>query len=257
MGKLHELLAVEKSKSNAAKKLITETINKFGKFEYFQGHIKALNMMSDSTENKAIESAAAESRALPTTVQESLDYTLKFWADAEDVILQKNNTNRIAVANIELPDGVILASELPVDELLGLEARLEDIRRMVDVMPTLPAAVACRPADDTLGRKGSWVADNKEVTTKTEKVMIPVVLYEATKEHPAQVKEVAKEQVVGTFTKTNYFGAATSAQKADTIARIDTLLAAVKQARMRANSIEADKSVIGKKIVDYILTPFN
>jgi hypothetical protein len=255
MGKLHELLAVEKSKSNAAKKLITETTNKFGKFEYFQGHIKRLKMMNDSTENKAIESAANEARALPTTVHETLDYTLKFWADAEDVILQKNITNQRAVSDIVLTDGTVIAQDIPVDELLGLETRLEELRRVMDAMPTLPAAVSCKPAND--GRKGSWVAEQLEVTTKTEKTMVPVVLYEATKEHPAQVKEVASDRVVGTFEKTNFFGAASSAQKAEVIARIDSLVAAVKQARMRANSVEADKTVIGKTIVDYILNPFS
>jgi hypothetical protein len=257
MGKLHELLAVEKSRSAASKKLINDTTVKFGKIEYFQGHVKTLKMINDSTENVTIEKAGSESRELPTTVQETLEYALKYWADAEDVILQKNITNQKAVADIVLPDETVVASNIPVDELLGLETRLEELRRVMDSMPTLPAAVACEDATKTTGRKGSWVGRNVAVTTKTEKQMVPVILYEATKEHPAQVKEVAQDKVVGSFSTTSFFGSASSSQKAETIARIDDLIASVKQARMRANSIEADKSVIGNKIVDYILAPFN
>lgn len=35
MGKLHELLAIEKTKTTAANKMLTETNQKFGKFDYF------------------------------------------------------------------------------------------------------------------------------------------------------------------------------------------------------------------------------
>lgn len=255
MSKLHELLAVEKSTSSAATKLLNETKQKFGKFEYFQGNIKTLKMLEDSIQNKALEDAAAQSRTLPTTVQETLEYTLKFWAQAEDVILQKNVTNQRAIADIIIND-TVLAKDVPVDELLGLETRLETLRQVMDGMPTLPAAVSCSP-DTTSGRKGSWKADVPEVTTKTEKVMVPVVLYEATKEHPAQVKEVASDKVVGRFTNIALYGAATSAQKAEVIERIDALAVAVKQARMRANSVEADKSTIGNKVTSFILEPFN
>lgn len=255
MSKLHELLAVEKSTTSAATKLLNETKQKFGKFEYFQGNIKTLKMLEDNIQNKALEDAAAQARTLPTTVQETLEYTLKFWAQAEDVILQKNITNQRAVADIVIGDSV-LAKDVPVDELLGLETRLETLRQVMDGMPTLPASVSCSP-DTTSGRKGSWKADVPEVTTKTEKVMVPVVLYEATKEHPAQVKEVASDKVVGRFTNIALYGAATSAQKAEVIERIDALAVAVKQARMRANSVDADKSTIGNKITSFILDPFN
>lgn len=256
MGKLHELLAVEKTKTTAATKLLSETLNKFGKFEYFQGAVKSLKMLEESEQNKALEAAAAESRTLPTTVHETLEYALKYWADAEDVIYQKNLTNQKATADVVV-DGKVIATNVPVDELLGLENRLEILRKVADAMPTLPAAVTCKDDSGNTGRKGSWVSESIEVTTKTEKIMVPVILYEATKEHPAQVKEVAQDKVVGKYTKTNFFGAASSAQKAETISRIDDLLGAVKQARMRANSVEADKSVIGASLVSYILEPFS
>lgn len=70
MGKLHELLAVEKSKSNAANKLLADTLNKFGKSEYFKASSRTLKMLADSSENEALEASAYENSTLPTTVKE-------------------------------------------------------------------------------------------------------------------------------------------------------------------------------------------
>jgi hypothetical protein len=72
MAALHELLAVEKTLSEQFKRLFQDTMQKFGKEEYFQGHVKTLKMIAENPQNDAIERAAAENRELPTTVQETL-----------------------------------------------------------------------------------------------------------------------------------------------------------------------------------------
>ena len=251
MPKLHELLAVEKTKSAAANKLLTETQAKFGKFEYFQGHTKSLKMIEDSPQNAAIEAAAAETRQLPTTVYDTLAYTLKYWADAEDIILQKNITNQSAKADIEFR-GTVIAKDVPVDELLGLETRLESLRKVLDHMPTLNAGTNWVPSllSDS---QHSWMLANPEKTIKTEKTTTPVVLYEATKEHPAQIKEVTVDKTVGTFQLLKYCGAATSQQKANVISVLDDLTSEVKKARMRANCAEVQSNKIGGTIVNLIL----
>lgn len=254
MGKQHELLAVEKIKSDQANRLMQETINKFGKYEYFQGHIKTLKMLEDSPQNQSLENAAAENKNMPTTVQETLEYFMPVWATAEDVIFQKNKTNQVANADLMFR-GQIIAEKVPVDELLGLESRLEKIRALMAAMPTVVASVKWEK-DVNSGRAGAWVATDAEKTTKTEKTMVPVVLAEATDKHPAQVRESSVDKVVGMFTKINYSGAATSAQKAEVLSRIDDLIAEVKQARMRANSVETVTDRIGSVITNLIMQPF-
>lgn len=254
MGKLHELLAVEKEKNNALNKLVADTHTKFKKFEYFQGHVKTLKMIEDSAQNNVIEQSAYEDRQLPTTVHETLDYVFQFWKQAEDITFQKNKTNQHAVADIVFRDEVI-AKDVPVDELMGLEVRLDTVRKVFDAMPTLPAGVKWEP-DNASGRPGSWVAANKETTTKTEKTMVPVVLYEATDKHPAQVKESTVDKTIGSYTLLKRCGAATSAQKAECIALVDDLICCVKQARMRANSVQASTDKIGQTIVDILMRPF-
>jgi len=255
MGKLHELLAVEKTRIAAANKMLADTSHKFGKFDFFQGHTKTLKMIEDNPQNAAIEQSAYEVRQLPTTVYETLEYALKYWADAEDVIYQKSRSNQAASATINFR-GTIVAEKVPVDELLGLETRLEALRRLMEAMPTLNAGVKWE-LDVQSGRKGSWIIADPEHTTKTEKVTTPVVLYEATDKHPAQVKEVSVDKTIGTFTLIKQCGAATSAQKAEVLSIIDDLISEVKQARMRANSIEASTETIGAKIVKLLMQPFN
>lgn len=254
MPKLHEILAVEKSRTEQSRVLIADAGKKFGKSEYFSGHYKTLKMISDSPENEAIENSSKDSKELPTTVVETLSYVFQHWAVAEDVIFQKNTTNQLAKADIEFR-GNVIASNVPVDELMGLEHRLLDLRKLIVDVPTLSASVKWE--QDQSGRKGAWRAVNPEVTTKTEKTSAAVVLYEATDKHPAQIEKVNKDVIVGTFTKEVITGAATSLQKANSLQVIDDLLASVKQARMRANSTEIERVNIGKTITDLILAPFN
>lgn len=254
MGKLHELLAVEKTKSTAASKLLIDTVHKFSKFDYFQGHNKTLRMIEDSAQNQAIETAASEVRQLPTTVHETLEYMFKYWADAEDIIYQKNKSNQYAVADLEY-NGSVIVKDVPVDELLGLESRLETLRRSFESIPTLSASVKWE--NDLLsGRKGAWIISEPEITTKTEKVTTPVVLYDATDKHPAQVEKVSVDKTIGTFKMIKFCGAATSAQKAEVLSILDELLVETKKARMRANNVEANKDRIGSTLVAIIMKPF-
>jgi hypothetical protein len=125
----------------------------------------------------------------------------------------------------------------------------------MESMPTLNAAVSWSE-DAQSGRKGQWVIDQPEITTKTEKVTTPVILYAATDKHPAQIKEVTVDKTIGTFRLIKTCGAATSAQKAEVLSVIDDLISEVKQSRMRANSVEASTDRIGRKIVDIIMQPF-
>lgn len=254
MSKLHELLAVEQTRSKAAEMLLAETQAKFGKAHFFTGELKTLKMLNESPENNAIEAAAREEKPLPTTVIETLQYALEAWAKAEDVRFQINATNQSAKADLVFR-GEVVAQQIPVDELMGLEARLTQMRNVFAAMPTLDASKKWVPLDN--GRAGSWETANVEQTSKTEKKFEPLTLAQATDKHPAQVKEAYRDAVVGTFSRLSQSGAATSKQKADVLATVDELIAEARQARMRANSTEAVKDQIGQTIVNLLLKPFS
>ena len=105
-------------------------------------------------------------------------------------------------------------------------------------------------------RGGEYVGTVEEVTSKTEKVTTPIVLYDATDKHPAQIEKVSVDKIVGTFRRKVISGSATSKQKADALAAIDMLIIEVKQSRMRANSTAASKEKIGDKLTAIIMAAF-
>lgn len=251
MTKLHELLAAEKTVASAWSTILPETQKKFGNEHFFSGHTKTLSMIEDTPGNNAIEAAGRDHKALPTNVHDTLEYALKVYANAENLQADKNITNASAHADVEFR-GQTLFTALPVDQLLGLEARIGKIREMYLAIPTLDAGRAWT-YDAALA---CWVAE-PEHAIKTEKIMFPVVMAPATDKHPAQIKESTRDNTVGKFTLVRRSGAATASQKAEAILLVDELLVEVKKARMRANEAQvASGNKVGTKLAELLLSPF-
>lgn len=254
MSKLHELLAAEKTPTGAWNQLYEDTLKKFkNPTHFFDGHSKSLSMIEDSPVNKAIEDQAREEKPVTTTVYDTLEYALNIFGNAEDLQFQKNATNRKAVGTV-MWRGQALLRDMPVDQLLGLEARLMKLRQLYAEVPTLDATKHWQPAQN-IGRH-VWMTVYPEETTKTEKQMIPVVMQAATKEHPAQIAPVQKDVVVGKFTMIKRSGSATTLQKAEALKRVDELLIEVKQARMRANETPVEIGSISDVLLPLLLEPF-
>lgn len=260
MGKLHEILAAEKPAMEQAAVMVKGTKEKFGKVDhYFQGFQKNLKMITaadetQSLQNAALENAAAQSKQLTTTVQEELTWMLEYWGRAEDLRFQKNVSNQKANADI-LWRGQVFIAAVPVEELLGLETRVAQLRDLAATMPTLDAATKWEPAS-IRGMRGAVKSEQPEKVSKTEKTFVPLELAPATKEHKAQVEKIAVDKVVGTFETLKFSGAATSEQKAYTLAIMDELLQEVRKARTRANTVDAHTGKIASTLVALILSPF-
>jgi hypothetical protein len=234
MTELHEVLAAEKTRNAAWNAVYTETQKKFGNPHFFRGLVRRLRMLEQSPANDALEQQEKQDKPVITSVYATLEYLLQQYAQLEDLQYIKNVTNRNAVGTV-MWDGKPFLVDLPVDELLGLEARLNMLRQLFVLLPTLDAG-------KTWGRSAAagshgYVSASEE-STKTDKQIQAVVLHPATKEHPAIVDKLSKDVVVGLFTTYHHSGEATALQKAEAIMRIDQLIIEVKQARMRANSIE-------------------
>lgn len=254
MSKLHELLAAEKTPNAAWNQLYEDTLKKFkNPSHFFDGHSKSLKMIEGTPENEVIEQQAREEKPVTTSVYETLEYALDIYGKAEDLQFQKNKTNQIATGDVEF-NGQVILKEMPVDELLGLEARLVKIRQLIGEVPTLDATKHWIRAENI--SDFVWQTEYPDETTKTDKQVIPVVMAEATHEHPAQVQAVGKDVVVGKYSITRRSGSATAFQKAEAIKRIDNLLVEIKQARMRANETEAEKGKVSDIIISLILEPF-
>lgn len=248
MAKMHELLAVESAVTANFQRDLEETLKVLARPDHFQKQVAQKTFFSEEDQKLNV----SETKDITTTVAERLNWFSGATDKYLDVIIQKDKTNQKAVADIVLDDGTVIAAEVPATTLLAFETKLQDLRKVMVAVPTLPSGVMW----DWDAAENLWKTKEPIVTFQTKKTAKAVVLYEATKEHPAQVKEVFEDVPVAKITKDTYNGMLTSAQKSSMIGRLDTLLKAVKQARQRANNVEADKTKIGAAITKFLLGEF-
>lgn len=250
---LHVILAAEGDVTKRANDLVAELGEKFSKSPtYFHGEIKTLKMLEDSPGNQAIEAQARVFKPLTTSVKSATAWALKFWAQSENLQEAKAVGNSLAKADL-IVGGAVLATNLTVDQLLGLSHRLKALQRVLSTAPTLDLARSWTPTTDAGDVAGAYKSD-AQITTKPEKTVGAVTLAPATDKHPAQVKEISIERILGKFESVRFSGELTSAQKANLLANLDALITATKEARQRANSVEIPPTQnVGDKVVDFLM----
>jgi len=99
--------------------------------------------------------------------------------------------------------------------------------------------------------RGCYVTSPKE-TVKTKKITDFVVAYEATEHHPAQIKEVSKDIVEGTWSLIEFSGALPQDRVNLMLRRVDMLQKAVIQAREEANGREVQQRQVANAIFGYL-----
>jgi len=250
MGKMHELLAVEQDLEDVFKKVLKEAKTTFSKHQnLFTGMVRTLEMFDDEENNKV--GGIKEKQERETTVNEKLNYIATPIENYIDCLLQKDLTNKQACADIDV-NGVILGQDIPATFLLTMEKRLKFIRDVFESIPTLEKGVKWE--DSSSEGKGVYETKEPKVTEKTQKFKNSIIVAQATKEHRAQVEVWDDTRVVGKYLDTYTSGKITSGRKSIYLNKIDNLIQAVKQARMRANSTEVVKDKIGSVFMDYILS---
>lgn len=249
MAQLHEILAVDKDLETVAGKVVEEAMVTFAKkLEHFTGSDKRLEMFDDNRKHE--EDGFREVRELTTTVDDKLDYVWQNLVKHIDCVAQKETTNTIAKADVILPDGIVLLENIPASLLLTMENKLARIRKMYEEIPTLQPGIDWVP--DTEMGKGVFRARNEEVKHKTEKVIQHKILVQPTDKHPAQVEKWTEDKPIGQYKTIRWSGMVSPAKKSQMLGKLDTLVNAFKQARMRANTAEVVKIDIGKRIFDYM-----
>jgi len=243
-GKLHEVIAVEEDRRGRARKIVQEATTTF---KSKQGHF-----IEQIVRVKPIEEGTSESieghKTMDETVNKKLDYVGKTVSDYLDAFYQKEKTNTLAKSDVVLSDGTTILRDVPATALLGLERELNELRKLYDSIPTLEPGLVWNPVPD----KGADIKVTESSKVRTKKKFVPLVLAQATKEHPAQVKEGYEDLPVAEVVTTTYSSKYTPAEKSSILDRIDMLKTAVKSARMRANTAEADNTKIGKTIFNFI-----
>lgn len=245
-GSLHQLLAVEPELKSAAVKSIRDASTTFSRKQgQFYGQHRSYE--PDTEEGQRFPD---ENEEMVSTVYRELDDASKKIVRYVDALIQKETTNAEAKAHVLIEGQSFFGRALPATALLALEGKLKELREMYEEIPVLD------PKEEW-----SWDPQTKRYLAKsrqyikTEKQLRAVVLYEATKEHPAQVKDYTQDIRIGVWTNKRFSGAIPPAEKSDLIERLDTLMQAVKSARQKANDEEVTDIMVGDTIFRFLHQP--
>jgi hypothetical protein len=184
------------------------------------------------------------------SVPSKLGYTFGKVAEEYDFLLQKEETNRQATADLVV-NGKTLVEKAPVTFLLALERRLEKIRIVANEAPTLPNGLRWIPYAQK--GPGYFQLEAPEVSYRTKKNMVPVILYAHTEKHPAQVKESEETKTIGQYNEMKFEGRLPTSEKSMLLERLDILLQEVKKAIRRANQADVVERKVGAKLFEFIL----
>jgi hypothetical protein len=245
--KLHQILAVDNSTRTQIQKDLTELYHLLQKTQLLSGLSRTYEPTKENGEQLTPEETLLQVRT-PDIIRKTSDILVNLY----DTVSTRDFANCDAKADVILEDGSILIKDAPATFLLWLEKKLDDVHTLVSNLPVLPA--------DT-----EWVFDeaqncyknkNAVKTAKTEKVFYPLVLFEGNDKHPPQVSEKSREEVIGYWTTIKYSGSLEAKEVAKIKNRVEKLQKAVKFAREKANSVDAPKIEVGKKIMDYIFREY-
>jgi hypothetical protein len=240
--KLCQVLAIESGVRSKSQTEITALHRAAERQELYSGANRTYRPKDEDGEKFGDENQITQLRS-----KEVLEKLKSILTEAYDTELTKDVGNLKALATVKTAEGDVICADVPVSYLLYLEKRLEDLNTFVTKMPTLDSAERWTWDETT----NQYRAETTE-TVKTKKKTTPVVLYPATKEHPAQVKESVEDVVVGYWKLTKFSGAMPADEKQAILGRLQKLQHAVKFAREEANSTEVQKQKAAEKIFAYL-----
>lgn len=240
--KLHQLLAIEKDIKVREHRVLTDLYHLCKKTSLFAGMSRVFRSCVEGGEIFPPEKQI---------VQKDVDTILSDGLNAVAAMLNsagtKDNSNLSAVADVAV-DGVTVLSEVPVTHLLHLEKVLSEVRSFVGSLPELD------PSEDWVSDENTGLRKTGVVSqARTKKVQKPIVLYDATPEHPAQTQMVTEDIIIGHWDTIKFSGGISTTRKRALLERVNKLADAVKIAREAANSIEVSVVTYGDSIRNYIL----
>lgn len=242
MTRLNQLIAVRKGVVSTAEQAFTKAYQDVQKTALMVGITKQYQPSEEGGEQLAGERQIVQIR-IPDVLNEVAD-ALKGLFDIHATL---DMTNQVARSAIFI-DGHPITEMLPVATLLTIEKKLTDLSTFIKKLPLLDPAELWT-ADEH--NEGVWRAEPIR-TQRQKKVPRNHVKSEATDKHPAQVEVYHEDVIVGHWTTTKFSGALPLARAKELLARVNKLLAAVKQAREQANMVEVEDCKPGDAITRYL-----
>ena len=243
MAKLNQIIAIEKGVKSQSVSATDQLYKAVQKPELFNGFMKTYQAKDEDDGEKL----PSEKKRVQYTVPDVLRAVERSMADLMIVTARKDWTNCVAKGDIVVGDTTI-CSGVPVPYLLFLEKQLTDLRTFVSHLPLLSE-------DETwdLDANAGLYKSEATQTHRTKKIQRPIVLYQATPEHPAQTAMVTEDVISGFWTTVKQSGAMPKPGKMELLFRVDALLRAVKEAREAANGIdEVEPPPVAESIFQFL-----
>lgn len=242
MLKLNQVLAIEKGVKNRTISVVTKQYHACQKggalFDGFTKNYQAKN--SDG------EQFPPESKEVQFHSEQVVKRIKSSLSELFDVTATKDWANCDAKADIVV-DGVTILAQVPVTYLLFLEKQLEGLGTVIDSLPTLNRTFKWQKDENS----GVFITEPTQ-THKTKKVQKPIVMYDATPEHPAQTQMITEDEIIGHWHTTHQSGGMQRPAKEAMQERVVNLQQAVKQAREEANNVEATPQTVASQILGYV-----
>lgn len=238
--KLNQVIAAEAQARAATSGKIGQLAALSGRSELYNGLTKTYTPLNESDP----DSLPPDEKKAQMLVSEQLRLAREAWADLFDLTFVKDSGNCNAKADVKI-DGKTVLSDVPVTYLLWLEKQMGQILLFCRALPQLDEA-----HDWTEGANGLY-RSNKVKTHRTKKVQRPIVMYDATPEHPAQTQLITEDIVVGHYETQYVSGAMPFPRLRALVTRIERALRAVKEAREEANTQEVVNRT-AEPLLDYL-----
>lgn len=241
MAKLNQIVAVVSGKKTRNEKEFGDLNKLLQKHELFSGFNRTYEPLEQGG-----ESLPPESKVAVKSVQEISSDAQAILVDTMDAVATQEKGNCGAKSDV-LVDGDVVLSDVPIAVLLYLEKQLNDLHTFVGNFPTLDPAEQWKVDTNT----GSYITDAVKAH-RTKKIARPIVLYDATPEHPAQTQMIQEDVLAGYWTTIKNSTAIPASEKRAMLSRIGKLQEAVKVAREEANGIDVINFQIASPVLNYI-----
>ncbi len=244
--KLCQFIAIESSVKNRVTSELTEAHKDLQKSDLFNGHSRRYEPRNEDPSSPLGEKLPEENKKVVARALATVKLTVDRLVEHYDLAATRDFGNCVAKADVEV-EGRVLLKDVPVAHLLFLEKRVEDLITFIRKLPTLDPTENWdfKPSQDLF-------ATQPVQTARTKKISRALVLYEATKEHPAQVKEITEDVQAGTWSTIKYSSAIPVQQRNEMLRRAEELQKGIKFAREKANATEVEEKKLGRALLDYV-----
>ena len=241
--KLSQILAIERNVKGRCEKLLTGLYHSLAKVgELVMGFIKNYKPKDEDGEK-----LPSEKKLVTLYIDKALVEARKGIEELFDIRAMKDATNCIARADV-IVGSTTLLKDVPATHLLYMEKELQQT-----IIPLIEKIPALDPSETWTWEEnqGLYVTAPSEALRK-EKLQKPLVMYQATVQHPAQVQMITEDKVTGTWTHIKLSSARPKPEIEKALAQAITLQKAVKFAREQANMAEVVEFKTGKVVFDFI-----